>query len=1325
LVGQVVTALLLGIILIAFQTFSTTQQSSWAQSPDEFVQYARKVMEVVQGAGVKGSAVESQLTPYNIQVYSWTQGDCGKAPEFVKMACTKESARIDIYKDGEDTALRSFNGTIRGPGLEQFDVGASQKGYSSHNSDLKLRGDPPRTLLTQSIQAIASASAYYTCGPVNGYVDKLSLSAPEPTPDSLTDEQFKQITAQKEAEAARMDEEHKAAVESLAKNIVQALVTNGLCNMPSTSQQQSCPAVPLTQDDKTTATTTTTLPSSSFAQKESDLLVHTSSNNNNGDKPVQHATTPIDQIANIAANYESSSSSSAGAVYPVSPVSPQQPPTTSSSSPSSSPPRKPILFNSGPDNVELFKEKTFDKKPWKFTYRILEGQGLVLENIRAADQLHFESVSVPHFEVMFSNGVKKIVRFECGDFRSAIMGPIEERERKPNWGFLDWDILSFGEREVVRHRLFWQFEKVFDDENLRGTLTIDYDIVIRTDRTVCEFIGLNFGPNCFRFIPTVSFYWQAQPRQGETPQTVEWFRAYYRLDYGEVGIAIDKNENNAISNWVDDTGRLDLLKEETQFTGVLKGAEAADTFDNIHNAHPGQSIFAPMCRFTVPVVGYGGTFPPFDCTHIHWRWGGTGVMNKDYKILNWAITPNVDVMIDPFNDNRIPENQRGTPYLVPGQTIDVAVVKVKENAAEEEDPDWPFSPEIVNNEKIADTTICEYYRIVDYINPENKLNLEAPCELVSAEPVRIWYAATSENKNSDTFFSHGTYVIDLKGEYKITTALQNLRSDLELTKSNTMSAALDESNINEILAHLNQALADGYWVTDGTLVPVRGEKVFAELSKTVELMQQIKKNGQDPQTSQLMDAATSAVLDSILNLVLNTMDAGNEKLTELTMDAGNEKLTELSSNLPANDKSAVDNLVKQNEALNSSLMYYAAAVGETDLANSAQIIDNFRLSWNNTIVGLGEVFSALGIAPPAAIATSTTTTTTATTPTTNATAATTTNGTTTTPTTPTTPTTTLPSITAVTLHPDSVPQFFKCGETPDNGSPTLPGLDVQSSAYTAITDGDANTEILGKAIFDVTFSEPITNGPGPELRVYEIGNSPEPFNVSLFSGDILTQSIEYTASATGDTDDCGFGVNVAEIELSDFGLGEGGQSGNEEIIAITGIRVDNQGAEGCCTGADISDVVIVSPTAAATTITEDVPLPPEQQLQQQQQDDESDAEGEEQQQEGGEEQLALAQCDPSYPDVCIPPPPPDLNCGDDGVPESFQVLPPNPHGFDDEDNDGIGCETQQASTDTTELSSDRNDDDNTEPESGIEEDAEPEPSDSGDEDNEDDDTSEE
>src|SRR5215203_3803400 len=44
-------------------------------------------------------------------------------------------------------------------------------------------------------------------------------------------------------------------------------------------------------------------------------------------------------------------------------------------------------------------------------------------------------------------------------------------------------------------------------------------------------------------------------------------------------------------------------------------------------------------------------------------------------------------------------------------------------------------------------------------------------------------------------------------------------------------------------------------------------------------------------------------------------------------------------------------------------------------------------------------------------------------------------------------------------------------------------------------------------------------------------------------------------------------------------------------------------------------------------------------------------------------------CDPSYPGLCIPPPPPDLDC-DNISARNFRVLPPDPHRFDD-DNDGI------------------------------------------------------
>ena len=47
-------------------------------------------------------------------------------------------------------------------------------------------------------------------------------------------------------------------------------------------------------------------------------------------------------------------------------------------------------------------------------------------------------------------------------------------------------------------------------------------------------------------------------------------------------------------------------------------------------------------------------------------------------------------------------------------------------------------------------------------------------------------------------------------------------------------------------------------------------------------------------------------------------------------------------------------------------------------------------------------------------------------------------------------------------------------------------------------------------------------------------------------------------------------------------------------------------------------------------------------------------------------------CDPSYPDVCIPPAPPDLDCSDISE-RRFQVVGADPHGFDS-DRDGIGCE---------------------------------------------------
>lgn len=48
-------------------------------------------------------------------------------------------------------------------------------------------------------------------------------------------------------------------------------------------------------------------------------------------------------------------------------------------------------------------------------------------------------------------------------------------------------------------------------------------------------------------------------------------------------------------------------------------------------------------------------------------------------------------------------------------------------------------------------------------------------------------------------------------------------------------------------------------------------------------------------------------------------------------------------------------------------------------------------------------------------------------------------------------------------------------------------------------------------------------------------------------------------------------------------------------------------------------------------------------------------------------------CSPAYPTVCIPPPPPDLDCSQIQF-RNFKVLAPDPHKFDS-DKDGIGCES--------------------------------------------------
>ena len=58
-------------------------------------------------------------------------------------------------------------------------------------------------------------------------------------------------------------------------------------------------------------------------------------------------------------------------------------------------------------------------------------------------------------------------------------------------------------------------------------------------------------------------------------------------------------------------------------------------------------------------------------------------------------------------------------------------------------------------------------------------------------------------------------------------------------------------------------------------------------------------------------------------------------------------------------------------------------------------------------------------------------------------------------------------------------------------------------------------------------------------------------------------------------------------------------------------------------------------------------------------------------------------CDSSYPDSCIPSPPPDLD-SDDISSRSFKVIGNDPHGFNG-DNDGMGCKSGRVVQATVEM----------------------------------------
>jgi hypothetical protein len=162
--------------------------------------------------------------------------------------------------------------------------------------------------------------------------------------------------------------------------------------------------------------------------------------------------------------------------------------------------------------------------------------------------------------------------------------------------------------------------------------------------------------------------------------------------------------------------------------------------------------------------------------------------------------------------------------------------------------------------------------------------------------------------------------------------------------------------------------------------------------------------------------------------------------------------------------------------------------------------------------------------------------------------------------------------TVIELLPSSLPRFFDCGETRIDGAISLAGLNADDSAQSALTDGDLNTIIMGKAIFDVSnVNSSIVNIPGPDLIVVEMHN-PEPINASIPDFDTGGSKVESpTPSNNTDIVNCrGWKMNQAFVDLNNFGIPEGS--------AVPSIRLDNNGFQGTLNGSDIAEVILPKPT---------------------------------------------------------------------------------------------------------------------------------------------------
>jgi hypothetical protein len=339
----------------------------------------------------------------------------------------------------------------------------------------------------------------------------------------------------------------------------------------------------------------------------------------------------------------------------------------------------------------------YKKGPWSFEYDIIDGLGLVLYYVKAGNEELLDSIAIPQFGIKYvdSNGglTSRIVRFCDGERNSGTTT------------FKQLPLITTSNEAKGIDNLRWTYAMRFNErDSLVGTLLINYDIVIRWKAVEnCETAGIE----CYRLIPKVTFEWVDSSNSRPTLNT---FTAFYRLDYAlQTGMYPIKDPDTFTGGASALGAQEVLLPKERVFSAVRPAASMKTEIDNIHAVN---RLFQ--------VIGIPGCTPyPFECVHMHWRWG-------DLPLLDPMVEPSTDAKIGP----------RGKTYLVPGQSIDIAIIK--DNPGEDVFPDNPASK--VNGEMIATTR--DGYKAIGALSPI------------------VWYMSSVENKKTDTFFRHGIFVLN-------------------------------------------------------------------------------------------------------------------------------------------------------------------------------------------------------------------------------------------------------------------------------------------------------------------------------------------------------------------------------------------------------------------------------------------------------------------------------------------------------------------------------------------------------------------------------------